>query len=103
MAPLPFEIKNRVHHVFDNAWPCDCAFFGDMADHDDGDAVLFGECGEFVRGRADLGHGPRCGLNRVQPHGLDGIDDHKVGLFAGQCCQDIAQVGFGREFDGAFG
>ena len=54
VAALAFEIKHRVDHMFDHAGACDLAFFGDMADKHDADALAFGKGGQLMGRRAHL-------------------------------------------------
>ena len=97
MAPFAFKIQHRVDHVLNNAGASDLAFFGDVTHKNNDDAFAFGECGEFVGDGADLGYGAGGAVDVIDPHGLDGINDHEVGFFGLQRGQDIAQVGFGGQ------
>ena len=82
MAAIAFKIQHRVDHVFNDARTGDCAVLCDVADHDHGHVALFGECGQLVRRRADLGYRPRCAVDIVGPHGLNRINDREVGFFS---------------------
>ena len=97
MAALAFEIQHRVDHMFNDARARDLAVLGDMAHDHDGDAALLGKRHQLMRRGADLTDGPRCGLDRVGPQGLDRIDDRQIGFFGIQRGQNIAQRGLGPQ------
>ncbi|MNS78557.1 hypothetical protein D3C72_1121750 [compost metagenome] len=77
--------------MLDHARPGDLAVLGDVADQDDGRAVVLGQPYQFGGAGADLGDGAWPGLVGVGPQGLDGIDDDDVELVALQRRQDFAQ------------
>ena len=99
VAAFAFEIENGVDHVFDHTRTGDLAFLGDMADEDDADALSFGEGRQLVRSGADLADRAGGAIDRVQPHGLDRIDDGEVRGFFFERCQDVSEVCFSGEFD----
>ena len=103
MPAFAFEIQDRIDHVFDDARPRNRALFGDMPHQHDRGALALGECRQFMGRGADLGYRPGGALYIVGPHGLNRIDDRQIGFFGLQRGQNIAQVGFGREFHRAFG
>ena len=99
MAALALEIQNRVDHVFDHAGASDLPLFRDMPHKDDRNPAPFGECHQFMRRGADLTDRTGGGLDRIQPHGLNGIDDGKGRAFGIQRGQDVAQIGFRAKAD----
>ena len=102
MAALAFEIKDRIDHMFDNTRAGQCAFFRDVTYKDRRDPALFREGHNFMRRGPHLTDRSWCAVDGIGPHGLDRVDDHKVGLFGLKRGEDIAQVCLGREFDRAF-
>jgi hypothetical protein len=66
---------------------------------DEGRARALGETDQRLRGAAHLRHGAGRGLDRIAPHGLDGIDhDQARKLPFGQRGDDVLHRGFGCEF-----
>ncbi len=97
MAALALEIEDGVHHVLDHAGPGDLAVLGDMADEDGGNAAPLGVADHLVCRGADLGDRTGCGLDMVEPHGLDRIDYHEVGPFGVERGEDVAERCLGAE------
>jgi hypothetical protein len=94
------EGEHRIDHVLDHARTGDLAVLGDMADQDHGRARALGEADQRLRARAHLRHRAGRGLDRVGPHGLDGVDDDEAWRFAlGQRRHDILDRGLGRQLD----
>ena len=83
--------------MFDNPWPGDGTFLGDMANKDHRSAGAFGEGGQFMAGGAHLRDGTGGAFNVICPHLLDRIDDRQQRAFLVQRGQDIAQIGFGGQ------
>ncbi len=98
MRAFALERQHRIDHVLDDARSGDLAVFGDMTDKDDGGTGALGEADQHLRGAAHLRHRTRCGLDRVRPHGLDGIDDDEARQLAfGQRRDDVLDGCFSRK------
>ena len=77
---VALKIEHGVHHVFQHARAGDGAVFGNVADENHGDAHLLSDAGELRGALAHLRHAAGGGGDLVGIHGLDGIDDHQLGL-----------------------
>ena len=78
--------------------PGDGAVLGDVADQQHGDAAALGEFDQGLRRGAHLGDRARRAVDRVEPHGLDGIDHRhlgRVGPLQGR--HDVAHRGRGAQ------
>jgi hypothetical protein len=73
-----------------------------MAHHNDGDAPALGKARELMRSGADLGDGARGRFDRVEPHGLDRVDDGELGLLRVERRENVAEVGRGGKLHRAF-
>ena len=98
MAALALEIEHRVDHVLEHAGARDGAVLGDVADQQHGDAAALGELDQGLRRGAHLGDRARRAVDRVEPHGLDGIDHRHLGRIGPlQGRHDVAHRGRGAE------
>ena len=79
IVPVALKGQHRVYHVFQNARPGQRAFFGDMADQEDGNAFAFGDLGKLGGGRPNLGDAARRRLDLRVLHRLDAVNDDKQG------------------------
>ena len=101
MEGITLEIKDCVHDVLEHLRAGDRAFFGDVSDQEDGDAVLLGpplEPGSTLSHLADVASGRR---EILCVRRLDGVDDYGLqrvahGLGPGQ---DGADFGFRQEVE----
>ena len=104
MAALAFEIEHRVDHMLEHARARNGAFLGDMADEQQDRAALLGRPDQLLGRRPDLGNRAWRGLQRIDIHGLDRIDDDKVrpvgGVHAGR---DVPDAGCGCQLDRSVG
>ena len=101
VATLALEVEHGVDHVLEHARAGDLTVLGDMADQQQGTAALLGEADQRLGGGAQLGDGARRLLEPVDPHGLDGIDDHQVRrLRAVDRGQHVAGRGRAGQLDG---
>ena len=93
MAAIPFEIQNRIDHMFKHTGTGDLAFLRHMPDKQNRDAAFFGDTDQFLRTGAHLRHRTGGGFDRIDIHGLNGIDHdqiHRVRFHRGN---DIAHGG----------
>lgn len=97
MVAIAFEVQHGIDHVFEHAWPGECAFFGDMPDEDDRDAGGFGEVDEFGAASAELGDRTRCGFEISLVDHLDGIDHADIGFDFACLVEDSREVGVGED------
>ncbi len=98
MAALALKIQDGINHMFDHAWPGDLTILGHMPHKDHGTAAPFGKCRQFQRRGAHLADRPRRAVHAVGPHGLNGIDNDKIGAFRIQRRQNVAQNRFSGQF-----
>src|SRR3989338_1523623 len=56
MASLSFEVEDSIDHVFQDFWPCDRTFFGNMSYEETGNITPFAEHEEFRSTLANLSH-----------------------------------------------
>ncbi len=75
VAAVAFEIERRIDHVLQHPGAGERALLGDVADQHQGEAAGLGEADQLGGAGADLGDGAGGAVERIQPHGLDGIDD----------------------------
>ena len=72
-----------------------------MADQNQGEFPRFRETDQFETARPHLGDGAGGTFDRIQPHGLDGIDHHERRVLRLlQAGGDVAHVDRGGELDG---
>ena len=65
VAALALEAQHRVDHMLEHARAGDRAVLGDMADENDGGAMLLGEADQLLRRGADLADRARRALDQV--------------------------------------
>ena len=75
VAALALEVEHGVDHVLEHARAGDLAVLGDVADQHHGDAARLAKADQLVGGGAHLGDRAGRAVERVDPHGLDRIDD----------------------------
>ena len=98
VAAVALEVEHRVDHVLDHLGTGDLAVLGDVADQQQRAALRLGVAHQRLRGGAHLADGAGCGLERVGPQRLDGIDDDQVGARpVGERGQDVGDVGLAGE------
>ena len=104
MAALALEVQDGVDHVLDHFGAGDRAFLGDVADEDNRRPPALGQPDQLLRRAAHLRHRARGGFERVQIHGLDGIDDQQIRRSRSvKGGQDIANGGPGSQLDRRIG
>ncbi len=98
LPAIALEIEHGIDHMLEHARPGDLSILGDMANEDEGKPALFGRADEFMRAGAHLGDGAGGGIERIDEHGLDGIDDDDVRCLATiDTRQNFAHRGGGGE------
>lgn len=75
MLAVTGEFEDGVNHVFEQFWSGDGAFFGDVADDDDGDVGFFGGLDQEAGTVADLAWGSCCGGVVVSGDALNTVDN----------------------------
>jgi len=78
MLAVPGKLEDGVDHVFEKFGSGDGAFFGDVADDNDGDIGFFGSLDEKAGAVADLGGRACCGGVVVGGDALDTVDNDQV-------------------------
>ena len=79
-TPISFEIQHRIHHVLQNAGPCDISVLRHMPDDEDRDPLLFGKPHQERRTIANLRGAPHRRRTLLHVHRLNGIHDEKRGM-----------------------
>ena len=75
MAAFAFKVQHGIHHVLHHLGPGNRAFLGDVSDEDQRCTPTLGKANQLLRRAAHLRHGAGCGLQSVQIHGLDRVND----------------------------
>ena len=91
---VPFEIQDGIDDVFQYAWASQRPFLGDMPDHDNGRARLFGKTGQLRGTFPDLGNRSRSGCQGIGINRLNGIDDRNLRFQFVQRADDLFQLDF---------
>src|SRR3546814_4528629 len=71
MMPVSFELKDGIHHVFQDLRAGNQAVLGDMADHEYGNVALFCEAKQFRSTFPDLGDATGGRINVCRVKGLN--------------------------------
>src|SRR5690625_655289 len=98
MGAFTFEGENAVNHVFQHLGAGEHAVLGDMAHEQQAETAAFCYPDQFLRTCTHLGHGAGCGLQSVDVHCLNGIDDHQarsIGAIEGS--QEVPDRGGGGQ------
>ena len=93
---VAFKVQHGVHHVFEHARACECAFFGDMPHQHDCSAGRFGHAREVRCAFTHLRHRTRCTGELVGIHGLNRVHHHHCGLQFVDGGQDFFELCFGQ-------
>ena len=85
---LALEIEHGIDHVLQHPRPRERPVLGDVPDQKHGDGVFLRVAREPRRALPHLRDAARGGLQHVGEHGLDRVDDHDPGRFAGEHVED---------------
>ena len=105
VAALAFKIEHGINHVLEDARAGQLPVLGHMADQYQRAARQFGIADQFLRRCPHLRNRTRRAFQRVAVHRLDRIDHQQPRwcLQAGQRCQNVPHIGFGRQRHIGFG
>ena len=93
---VAFKVQHRVNHVLKHTRPCQCAFFGDMADQHNGGAAAFGQTRQMRGAFPHLRHRPGRAGELVRIHSLYRINHRDMRRLRLQGADDFFQLGFGQ-------
>ena len=68
---VALEIQHRIDDMLQHAWAGQRTIFGDMANEQQGNPLLFGETGQLGGAFADLGYRAWRRCERFRPEGLN--------------------------------
>lgn len=94
---VAFEVEDGVYDVFEDAGAGDGAFFGDVADEEEGGAGAFCHFLEAAGAFAYLADAAGGGFEVVGVGGLDGVYDDEDGVYFFDVFGHDGEVGFGDE------
>ena len=83
--------------MLQHLWPCNGTFLVYMADHEYGDAFIFGQTHERHGTVLHLGDTAGRGIQKSVIHGLNRVDDQYIGLEGGDGFQDAVQIGLDQD------
>ena len=83
--------------MLQNLWACDGAFLVDVPHHDHGNALCLCFVNEGERRLFHLRNAAGRGIYRCGINGLNGVDDHHVGLDFIGLLEDVFDIGFGQD------
>ena len=89
---VTLELDNRINDVLQDFRSCQRALLGDVSDEDDGYAARLGKTEQGSGTLTNLGDAAGTALHILGRNGLDGVDDHQLGLYF----LDVFEDGFQR-------
>ena len=95
---VAFEVEYNVDEVFEGFGAGEGAFFGDVADDDNGGVGGFGGANDEVAAVGDLGDAAWGGGDFGDGEGLDGVDDDEVEVLGGDGFGDVVGRGATSKF-----
>ena len=97
MPAVAFEIKNRVHHVFEDARTGDGAVFGHVTDEESRQAGFFCQNDDRSRTLPHLRNASGSGRQRRSENRLDRIDNQDGGLGSLHLIEDTLEGRFAQD------
>src|SRR5579883_562358 len=99
VVAFAFEVENGVGDVFQGFGTGNGAFFGDVADDEDGDMAAFGKLHQLQGAFAYLADAARRGWQMTGQHRLNRVDDDQRGFEAGNSFGDDLQFDGGQQIE----
>ena len=98
-AALALKIEHTVHHMLEHLRPRDAALLVDMSHYEDREILFLAKAHDAHRALAHLGDAAGGGAHIRLVYGLDGVDDHDLGLQALRGGEDRVQIRLREDVD----